>query len=249
MPRAVESRSDQLGHPGVEHDLAAGTVADVQDPRHEPTGAGDQRPTRLDREARRAAISGDGVQQRPELPPKALRGRCGFIGRTDREAAAQIHGVERRDRATPQRCERERLAHRVTPCVHGAQLGTDMEVDPSRPKRTIRAAAGLDRGRDLGLGHPELRGPGADSQAGERLRRDIRVEPVQDVQWGRAGQPRCRRQRGRFLRRLDGDPAQRFAVARGARRGPEVGRRLADPLQRDPVIPDAGPACEGPLAA
>ena len=57
------------------------------------------------------------------------------------------------------------------------------------------------------------------------------------------------RQRRRLDLRLDGDPAERRAVGRGPYGGPQVGVGLADPLERDPLVRDAGPPGDRPLAA
>jgi hypothetical protein len=57
-----------------------------------------------------------------------------------------------------------------------------VEVDPARSERSVGTASGLDRGRDLGLGHPELRAAGADGQARQGLGRHVRVEPVENVE-------------------------------------------------------------------
>ena len=96
----------------------------------------------------------------------------------------------------------------ISPRVHGTELRPDVEVDPARSERTIGSAAGLDRLGDLGLGHPELGGPGTDRELGERLGRDVRVEPVQDVESeataGPANEPG---QGGGLVDGLERDPA------------------------------------------
>src|SRR5687768_18370030 len=52
----------------------------------------------------------------------------------------------------------------------------DVEVDAARSEGTVRAAARLDRGPDLGLGHAEFGRPGAHREARQRLGRHVRVD-------------------------------------------------------------------------
>ena len=114
----------------------------------------------------------------------------------------------------------------VAPRVHRAQLRPDVEVDPARSQRPVRPAAGLDRLGDLGLGHPELGGPGPDRQPGVRLGRDVRVEPEQDVEPEAAARPAHEPgQRDRLVDRLERDPAQRLAGRGRPDRRAQVGRR------------------------
>ena len=130
---------------------------------------------------------GDGRRgRRPAMDPSSRANRsgvgCRFTGRTDREPATEIDGVERGDRSAPQRSERERLPYRVAPCVDRAELRPDVEMDAPWPKPAVRAAAGIDRAGDLGLGHAELRATGSDGETGQRLGGDVRVQPVEHVE-------------------------------------------------------------------
>ena len=88
-----------------------------------------------------------------------------------------------------------------------------------------RPAAGLDRLADLRLGHAELRAAGPDRETGQGLGRDVRVDPVQDVDRRRPGAPGGPGQRRRLVHRFEGHPGQRGAIA--ARPGPPRGGRPA----------------------
>ncbi len=204
--RAVQRRPDQLGHAGVEHDLPSRPVTDMEDARDEPAGTRHQHPAGFDRDARRAAILRHGGKQWPELAgePFGCRGRRS--SGTDREAAAEVDGVERLDRAPPERGQRERLPDGVAPRVDGAELRPDVEMDAAWAQWSVRAATRFDRGRDLGLGHTELGAPRADSKPGQRLSGDVRVEPVEHVERWRPDPGRFVGERGGLLGRLDGDP-------------------------------------------
>ncbi len=120
---------------------------------------------------------------------------------------------------------------------------------PRGRSRPVRAAAGIDRAGDLGLGHAELRAAGSDGETGQRLGGDVRVQPVEHVERWCTDPFRFVGQCPSLLRRLDGDPPERLPIGRGARRGPEVGPGLADPLERRPVVRDPGPARLRPLPA
>ena len=126
-----------------------------------------------------------------------------------------------------------------------------MQVDAARHERTVRAAAGLDGRPDLGLGHAELGGTRADGQAGMRLGGDVRVQPVQDVEAepGLPGAPDGERERLGFLGRLDRHPPEWLVVRGGPRHVAQVGRRLADALERDSLVRHARAARQRPLAA
>ena len=124
-----------------------------------------------------------------------------------------------------------------------------MQVDAARAERTVRAATGLDGRPDLGLGHAELGGTRPDREAGMGLGGDVRVEPVQDVEAeaGLLRPPDREGERLGLLRRLERDPVQRLVIRRRPGRVPQVGRRLADALERDAVVGHAGPSRERPL--
>ena len=115
---------------------------------------------------------GDGRRGRcpamAQLARETLGRGCRFTGRTDREPATEIDGVEvaidPRHRAAsasafvPRRATRRprRAATRRGDGCPGAEAA-------------VRAAAGIDRAGDLGLGHAELRATRSDGQPGERL--------------------------------------------------------------------------------
>jgi hypothetical protein len=82
------------------------------------------------------------------------------------------------------------------------------------------------------------------------LRRDLGIQPEQDVQRARRWQrPGDAHQRLGLVGRFNRDPSDR--VPRGGRSngGPEVRVGLAYALERDPAVRDAGPAGDRPLAA
>src|SRR5690242_7228385 len=117
MARAVQGWPDELGHPGVEDDLASGPVAHVEDPSDEPAGACDEDPTRFDGDAHWSAVVRDRGKQWTKLTCESLRGRCRLAVGHDREPATEIHGIERVDRSAPERGQRERLPDRIAPGV------------------------------------------------------------------------------------------------------------------------------------
>ena len=135
MACAVERRPDQLGHPGIDDDLAPAALAHVQDARDEPAGPGDERATGLDREAVRSPVLGDALEELGDLAREAVRPRDGFVERQDRESPADVERVERRQAAAQQRDDRQPAPDGVAPGVDGAQLGADVEMDPARPDR------------------------------------------------------------------------------------------------------------------
>ncbi len=124
-----------------------------------------------------------------------------------------------------------------------------MDLDPAWTQRSVRAASGCDGRRDLGLGHPEFGRTGPHGERDEGLRRDVRIEPVQHVDGPSPGPADGRREALGLFGRLHGDPAQRVAPSRRPRGGRQIGRGLADPLQRDPMVRDAGTPGQRPLAA
>ena len=124
-----------------------------------------------------------------------------------------------------------------------------MQVDPARTKWPVRTAASFDRGAQLHFRHPELGRAGPDGKAGERLGRDIGIEPVEHLEPNASPTPEDGRQGRRFLGRFDRDPAERPALACRARRRSKVGYGLADPLEGDLFVWQPGPGGGRPLAA
>ena len=202
-----------------------------------PGTAPARRPGGRPRSARSASSSG--WTSRPEvggrgIVPASPTGKPPPTSRVSKPSAARAD--ERQQRQAP--------ADGVAPGVDRAQLRADVEVDPA--PRSGPSAPIPRRRRQLGLGHAELRAPAPDGEAGVRLRRDVRVQAEEDVEprpaaGAEPGAPGDRQQRGGLLGALDGHPAERVAVRSRPDRGPEVGVGLADALERDPIVPDAGP--------
>ena len=199
MTGAVERRSDQLGHPGVEHDLAlhvgAWTVADVEDASDEPAGTGDEEASRFDGQPPRLPIDWDRLEERRELPREAFGPGTRPAERANRKAAAEVEGVEMVEPAPHQAEQRQPATHGVAPRVDGTKLGSDVEVDPARNKRAEGLCChAFHHGRQLGFGHAELRARRANGQPCGRLRDDRRVEAEQHVERGAVAVPsRARR--------------------------------------------------------
>jgi hypothetical protein len=82
------------------------------------------------------------------------------------------------------------------------------------------------------------------------LRGDLGIQPEQDVERSRprkrSGDPH---ERLRLIRRFDRDPPDRVADGRRSNGRPEVRVGLADALERDAAVRDAGPPGDRPLAA
>ena len=215
---AVERRSDQLGHSGVEHDLAlhvgAWAVTDMQDAGHEPTGPSDEEASRFDGEPSWLPVDGDRLEERCELPGEAFGTGTGLTEGAHRKTAAEVEGIEAVESAAHQAQQRQPATHRVAPRIDGTKLGSDVEVDAARDKRAVGLRGhALHRGRQLGLGHAELRARRPDGQAGGRLRGDCRVEAEQHVERGtvRAAQSRPAGdgdQRIRLVGRFDRQPGR-----------------------------------------
>ena len=189
------------------------------------------------------------LEQWRQLAREARRPGRRLVHVEYREPTAEVEGVERLDRTTPQGGHGQRPPDGVAPRVDRAQLRADVEVDPARPERPVRSAARRDGLGDLHLGHPELGSAGPDSQPGRGLRRHVRVQPIEDIEPLGARPTDDGGQRGCLLGRLDRDPAERPAVAGGAGCRSQIRRRLADPFQGDPLVRNAGPGCRRPLAA
>ena len=156
--------------PGVEHDLAlhvgAGAATDVEDAGHQPAGTGDEEASRFDDEPPWLPVDGDRLEERRELPCEAFGAGTGLAEWADRKAAAQVERVEAVESAPQQAQQRQPAADRVAPRIDGAELGSDVEVDPARDERAVGIGChALHRGRQLGLGHAELRTRGANGQA------------------------------------------------------------------------------------
>ncbi len=227
MARAVERRADQLGHARVENDLASASIPHVQDGGHQPAGARDEEPTRLDRQSNRPPIVRDGSEQRRQLAGEAGRSRRGIARGEDRKAAADVERVEGFDRAAPQGGDREGPAHGVAPGVDGAKLRADVEMDPARPERSVRPTAGVDRRGQLGARSSRTwsgrrRPPAPAASPGRRPGSAGRARRA----WLRRPRSGERSRPGRPPRPgLDRHPAKRPAVACGKGRGLQVRRR------------------------
>ena len=233
VPGVVERGPDELRHAGVEDDLAAAAVADVQHARDEPAGPGDQRPPRFDREAGRTTVGGTPSRSAGSSRANRSGPGDGSPSRPHREAAADVERVERLDRPAPQRGHRERPADGVAPRIDGAQLRADVEVDAARDEGPSARRRHLDR-RTARSRSSRTGGTAADGERRDGLRRDIRVDPVEDtsraVARGRAAAAASADERPGLLERLRARPSAAgwpSAAARRRRRGRR--RSLADP--------------------
>ncbi len=233
MASAVQRGPDELGHPGVEHDLSAAALAHVQDARDEPARSRDEEPAGLDREPRRPSIGRDRFKERGNLAGEPGRRGRRVAGGEDRKPAAEVERIEALDRTSPQRGDGDGTPDGVAPRVDRPELRPDVEVDPARPQRAVGTAAGLDRGGDLGLGHAELGAARTDRQPGEGLGRDVRIEPVEDVQLRLSRRRGERTQPGRrpppAIRGRPTGAGARRAAARAA--ATEIGRASCRPLR------------------
>ena len=252
MAGAVQRRPDQLGHPRIDDDLAPAAVAHVEDAGDQPAGPRHERPSRLDRQACRPPIRGDRVEQRP-----AARGRSAPGSGPARRAGGP--GTRRRGRAcrtsrsshASSAVDREGLADGVPPGVDRAELRSDVQVDAARPQtaRPRRRRPSTAAAISVSV-IPNFEAPAPTARPAERLRSDVGVEPVEDVE-PRVRRPRATARapaRAASSRRFEGHPAQRILDGRPSR-GAQVARRLADALERDALVGHAGSPGDRPLAA
>ena len=223
---AVQRGPDQLGHPGIDDDLATAAFADVQDPRDEPTRACDERTTWLDGQPRPAG-GRRGSPRRSSGISRAKRSAVGAgwssgkTGNPPPTSSVSKVSIEPRHSAVTARARRTASRQASTapswePTWRWIPRGRS---GPSGPP------AVLDRRPDLGLGHPELGDAGTHRQPGQRLRGDVGIEPVQDVEGRTAGASR---------RAPPGPPPPRAtrwrssaAAVRRARHGPRRAGRPA----------------------
>ena len=133
MVRAVQRRADELRHAGVEHDdpLGVGPLPDVEHRGEEPARPRDEEPAGLDREPGGYPVTRQGREQRIDLAGEAGR-RWHGPRVADRKAAADVERVEARPARADDREQREAAPDRVAPCVDGAELRADVEVDATR---------------------------------------------------------------------------------------------------------------------
>jgi hypothetical protein len=124
-----------------------------------------------------------------------------------------------------------------------------VEVDPAEAQAG-RAREGVGRLGQLGLGQTELARATPDRERIVGLGRDVGVEAEQDVDGRRRAQPGCEsRQDRELVDRLDRDPEQRLAGTCRPHGRPQVRIGLADALERDPAVGDAGPRSGSPFTA
>ena len=216
--------------PGVEDDLPAAALADVEHARDEPAGARDERaPGSI---ARRVGRRSPGSPSSSAGSSRAKRSGVGHgspSGRTGKPPpTSSVSNVV--DRAAPQRGQRERLADGVAPASTAPSCEPTWRWMPrgrSGPSGPPPASIAVG---DLRLGHPELgrrrrRRPGR-----QRLGRDVRVEPVQDVE---RRTPRARRASDASAAASSGDSmatqSSGCAVGRGPR-PPRAGRPSVLPM-------------------
>ena len=244
MAGAVQRGPDELGHPGIDDDLAPAALADVQDAGDEPAGPGDERAAGLDGEARRPAVVRDAARSARELAGEAFGPGVGSAGgKTGKppptSSVSKSSGSPRR-RATTARPRRTASRH----------ASTARSCEPTwrwTPRGRIAPPALAERADDAGrlrLGHAELGRPGPDGEAGDRLGRHVRVEPDEDVERRPAAVPETGA-RGPWRRTsassADSSATHASGVPRCGRAhgAPQVGVGLADALERDPVVGDA----------
>ena len=253
--RAVQRRADQLRHAGIEDDdaLGLGPLADVEHARHEPARLRDEEPAGLDGQARRPPVRGQRVEQRPDLAAEVLGGRHGRPGRRP--------GTRRRRRTcrsprVPRRSARETARPRRTA---SRQASTAPSCEPTW-RWIPRARSGPSSGSPATAPvssvsvMPNFEDPRPTARPAwvSGVTSGLRRNRTSRGGWLRLPSPARRGDRGQLRQlvgALDRDPAKRRAVGRRPDGGPQVRRRLADPLERDPVVRDAGRARRRPLAA
>ena len=178
-------------------------------------------------------------------------------GRRRRARPARRPGTRRRRRAcrtsrwTPRHSagNRQAAADRVAPGVDRAELRPDVQVDPARPERSVggrrrarsRPAISISVIPNLEPPAPTA-SPACVSGATSGLSRYRTSSGGERRAVARAARQR-RRLLGRLERRSSG-AARRRAAARDG--GAQVGVGLADPLERDPLVRDAGPCARPP---
>ena len=129
-------------------------VPDVEHPRDEPAGAGDEEPPGLDREPPRPPIRGERVEQRRQLPRepgrrRAPARRAAPTGKPPPTSSVSKSSSPPRTSAT----QRQRAPDAVPPRVDRAELRPDVEVDAAqaqarrrrrtrRPPRSARSRSG-----------------------------------------------------------------------------------------------------------
>ena len=252
VARPVERRPDQLGHAGVDDDLATTPVAHVEHARDQPAGTGHERPPGFDREAGRATVGRDRLERGRELAREALGGRGRLVGREDREPAAEVDAcrTSRSSRATarPSRapCGRRRARRRrhraATRRAGGCRAGGADRRARHRPRSPRRSRSRSCRTwwRPDPTASPAWVSGATSGFSRYRTSRRSPAVPV-------------RRTASASASASSGDSSaiQRSGEPVGGRtRGvTQVGGRLADALQRDPVVRHAGAAGQRPLAA
>ena len=204
--------------------------------------------------ASRAGRRSGGTASSRARASSAKRAGAGTVpGSPDREATADVERVEPGAPGPDEREHREPASDGIAPCVDRPELRAHVQVDAAGPQRAVPGKS-RQRGRQLGLGHPELGGPATNGEPVVGLGLDVGVEAQQHVQRRAAAGPEPGPagdggQRVELLRALDRDPAQRVAGGRGADGRAKVRVGLADPLERHPRVRDAGGAGDRPLAA
>jgi len=129
VPRFVEGGPNELGHPDVEHDLAAVPLSDVEHAADEVPGPRHEDTTGLDRESSRPPIHRDLGEQVRKLSREPLDGWGRPVVRPDREPAAHVERVEVAARARDEREQGQCPADAVAPGIDRTQLRADMEMN------------------------------------------------------------------------------------------------------------------------
>ena len=258
---AVQRRSDQLGHTGIQHDLALHSAPDAhgRGGRGRPASRPGRRATRPGSMTSRRGCRSTGIASSSGASSRAKRsGRGpGSAERADREAATEVERVEavrvrrhqaeqRQARAAPHRAthRRRRAAiRRAGGCLRHER------ADPSAATRStavdVSSAAVMPNfARAAADGQPSRR-LGHDRRGSAGTARRARVAPRCPARPASIGEraPRPRRAT-RSRASAAGPPA-----CRGAHAAPQVGVGLADALEGDPVVRDAGAPRDRPLTA
>ena len=242
--------------PGVEDDLAPAAIADVEDPPDEPARPGDDEPPGLDREAARAGdrpgspragpaargrtAPGRGPARRTAGPGTRRRRRAcrDPAGRRGAGRAPRARGGRRRARRRPRRAAirrgdgsraagRRRRSPRARSTAAVSSVSVIPNFEPPAP----------DGQRRLGLGVRRRGSAGTRTSIGGRPARPRPARQGPD------------RERVGLVGRLERDPQQGVPGDDGPDRRVEVGVGLADALEADPGVRDAGRAGRRPLAA
>ena len=244
MAGAIERWSDQLGHPGVEHDLSlhlgAGAAADVEDAGHQPAGTGDKEASRLDDQPPRSPVDGDRLEERRELSRERSGRGPPAGGTTGPPPRSRVSKRSSPHLSRPRAPAADGPRHAT---LDGAELRSDVEVDPARDERAVASPATrstVDVSSVSVMPNFEPAAPTASPAAVSGTTAGLRRNSTSSG--GRSAVPsRARRAMAIRASASSGDRSRARPEAPRplAHRAPQVGVGLADPLDRDPVVRDA----------